>query len=195
MEIAPVLSRKEQIEQLATSYFHKKGYVGTSMRDLANGLGIEAASIYSHIRSKEEILHGVCFRMADAFMAARHELEQKQLPPLEKLKAAIVSHALVVAENTRASSVFFNEYKHLSEPGLSEFLTLRAEYETWFRQLIIDGMKAGVMRDVDANFTSLTILSSINFISNWYKPEGKMTAEEIAGRIARLFIEGLIKTN
>jgi AcrR family transcriptional regulator len=195
MEIAQATSRKEQIEQLATSYFHDKGYVGTSMRDLANGLGIEAASIYSHIRSKEEILHGICFRMAEAFMAARNELESKNLSRLDKLKAAIIAHALVVAENTRASSVFFNEYKHMSEPGLSEFLELRADYEKWFRQLIIDGMEAGLMREVDANFTSLTILSSINFISNWYKPEGKMSAEEIAGRIARLFIEGLIKNN
>lgn len=131
--------------------------------------------------------------MAEAFTDARVKVELLDSDPLKKFKQAIIGHALVVAENAQASTVFFNEYKHMSEPGLSTFLGLRADYEEWFRNLLVEGIEQGYIRDVDAKFTALTILSSINFISNWYKPEGKMSAEEIAERIARLFIEGITK--
>lgn len=193
-EIAQI-SRKEQIEQIATALFHDKGYVGTSMRDLAAGLGIEAASIYSHIKSKEEILQRICFRMADEFIEMRRIVEGQSGSSIEKLKAALKGHALVVAKNTEAATVFFNEYKHMTDPHLTDFLAMRHDYEEWFRRMITEGMRLGEMREVDAKFTALTILSSANFISNWFNPEGKMTAEEVAERLARLLIEGLINQN
>jgi TetR/AcrR family transcriptional regulator, cholesterol catabolism regulator len=185
------ISRKEQIEVTATSLFQNKGYAATSMRDLATGLGIEAASIYSHIKSKEEILQNICFKMADEFFDAKETIEKKNLPPIEKLTEAIKGHVRVVTKNAAASAVFFTEYKHLSEPALDEFLQMRTHYEDWFRNIIIDGMKQKKMREVDQKFTILTILSSINFISNWYKPEGKMSADEIGERLSKLFIQGL----
>jgi AcrR family transcriptional regulator len=185
------ISRKEQIEVTATSLFQNKGYAATSMRDLATDLGIEAASIYSHIKSKEEILQNICFKMADEFFAAKEAIESKNLPPLQKLKEAIKGHVKVVTKNASASAVFFTEYKHLSEPSLSEFLQMRMHYEDWFRNIIIEGMSEKKMREVDQKFTTLTILSSINFISNWYKPDGKMSSDEIGERLSKLFIEGM----
>jgi hypothetical protein len=68
---------------------------------------------------------------------------------------------------------------------------MRTHYEDWFRKIIIDGMQQKKLREVDQKFTILTILSSINFISNWYKPDGKMSADEIGERLSKLFIEGL----
>jgi AcrR family transcriptional regulator len=185
------VSRKTQIEQTATQLFQDKGYAATSMRDLANDLGIEAASIYSHIRSKEEILQKICFRMAQEFFDSKHEIEKRKMAPVEKLKAAIIGHVKVVTKNAAASAVFFTEYRHLSEPFLSQFLEMRNNYETWFREIISHGILQGQMKAVDEKFTSLTILSSINFISNWYKPEGKMSAETIGERLSELFIEGI----
>ena len=65
---APIRSRKAQIDRTATALFRARGFAATSMRELATALGLEAGSLYSHIKSKEEILHRVCFGLAEAFL-------------------------------------------------------------------------------------------------------------------------------
>ncbi len=188
-----VLSRKEQIEQTATALFKARGFSATSMRDLANALGIEAASIYSHIRSKEEILQRVCFRMAREFFEAMDEAKASEASASEKLRKAIEAHVQVLTQNTAASAVFLHEWRHLSEPFHSTFLSLRDKYEESFREIIREGIKAGEFQVPDEKFAVLTILSGLNWIHTWYKPEGKMTPAEIANNLATMLLNGLQK--
>lgn len=188
------LSRKEQIEQTATALFRKRGFSATSMRDLANELGIEAASIYSHIRSKEEILQRVCFRMANEFFEAIDKTDKPDASASERLQAAITAHVQVLTRNTEASAVFLYEWRHLSEPHHAEFLALRDRYEKHFREIIRAGIHAGEFKVPDEKFAVLTILSGLNWIHTWYKPEGKMTPDEIAANLATMLLNGLKQT-
>lgn len=114
-------SRKQQIEQKATILFQERGYAATSMRDLAQVLGIEAASLYSHIKSKEEILQKICFRMAKEFFKAWQEVELETTSFSSKMEKAMIAHVKVITKDTDASAVFFNEWRHLSEPYLGGF--------------------------------------------------------------------------
>jgi len=188
------LSRKEQIEQTATALFRKRGFSATSMRDLANELGIEAASIYSHIRSKEEILQRVCFRMANEFFEAIDKVDEPDASASKRLQAAITAHVQVLTKNTEASAVFLYEWRHLSEPHHAEFLALRDRYEKHFREIIKVGISTGEFKVPDEKFAVLTILSALNWIHTWYKPDGKMNAEEIAANLATMLLNGLKQT-
>ena len=191
MEVVSKKSRKQQIEEKATQLFQERGYAATSMRDLAQVLGIEAASLYSHIKSKEEILQKICFRMAKEFFNAWTEVDQENRSMALKMEKAMVVHVEVITKNTASSAVFFNEWRHLSEPYLSEFLAMRNDYEGRFIQIIEDGMASGEFMAVDQKFTMLTILSSLNWTHNWYNPEGKLTPQEIGSRLASLLLNGL----
>lgn len=186
-------SRKQQIEEKATQLFQERGYAATSMRDLANVLGIEAASLYSHIKSKEEILQKICFRMAEEFFAAWKEVEVEKENQAAKMEKAMIAHVKVVTRDTDASAVFFNEWRHLSEPYLSDFLAMREDYEGRFMQILRDGMHSGDFKEVDEKFMMLTILSSLSWTHNWYKPEGSLSPEEIGKRLANLLLNGLKK--
>jgi len=191
MEITVKKSRKEQIEEKATALFQERGYAATSMRDLAQVLGIEAASLYSHIKSKEEILQKICFRMAEEFFNAWEEVEEVNTSMAEKMAKAMTAHVKVITKDTGASAVFFNEWRHLSEPSLSRFLAMRDDYEGRFMAIIRDGVAAGEFSQVDEKFTMLTLLSSLNWTHNWYKPSGNLSPEEVGTRLANLLLNGL----
>lgn len=189
------LSRKEQIEQTATALFKSKGFSATSMRDLATALGIEAASIYSHIKSKEEILQRVCFRMANEFFEALAKAESAPSSATEKLKNAIVAHVLVLTSNTAASAVFLHEWRHLSEPFLADYLLLRDQYEARFRSILKEGIANGEFTVPDEKFAVLTIFSGLNWIHTWYNPAGKMTPVQIAENLSAMLLNGLKNNN
>ncbi|SMG15915.1 transcriptional regulator, TetR family [Marivirga sericea] len=185
------LNRKQQIIEKATELFQKQGYAATSMRDLASYIGIEAASLYSHIKSKEEILQTICFQMANDFFQSLEKIELETLGADEKLKKAVISHVTVLTKDSASSAVFFSEWRHLSESYLNDFLSMRNNYENKFVQILIDGHKEGTFKKMDAKFTVLALLSSINWMPSWYKPDGKLSAEEIAENVTDVFINGL----
>lgn len=193
METVIKKNRKQQIEEKATALFRERGYAATSMRDLAQVLGIEAASLYSHIKSKEEILQKICFRMADEFFEAWKDVALENSSYAAKMQKAAVAHVRVITRNTDASAVFFNEWRHLSEPFLGDFLAMREDYEGRFIQIIRDGIANNEFENVDEKFMMLTIISSLNWTHNWYKPQGSLTPEEIASRLSNLILNGLKK--
>ena len=94
--MAIAIKRKEQIHSTARNLFREKGYAATSMRHLAAELGIEAASLYSHIKSKEEILQQICFELAEEFLSATEELQKKKLPAKELLREAVSAHIRII---------------------------------------------------------------------------------------------------
>src|SRR3954469_18488913 len=153
------LSRKEQIFRTAAELFREKGYVAASMRDLAQKLGIEAASLYSHIRSKEEILHNICFEMAAEFRKSLDEVEkEKNLTASERLRRGIIGHVQVMARDLTASAVFMNEHRHLSQPFFRDFLLLRINYINRFKAIIEQGVKSGEFKsNIDTKLSVMTL--------------------------------------
>lgn len=189
------LSRKEQIFRTAAELFREKGYVASSMRDLAQKLGIEAASLYSHIRSKEEILHNICFDMAAEFRKSLEEVEkQKNLTASEKLRRGIIGHVQVMARDLTASAVFMNEHRHLSQPFLRDFLLLRINYINRFKAIIEDGVRTGEFKsNIDKKLAVMTLFSSFNWMPNWYDPVGAIDPVELGRQLTDMLVNGLKK--
>jgi AcrR family transcriptional regulator len=187
------ISRKEQIMQTSAKMFKQKGYASTSMRDIATEMGIEAASLYHHIKSKEEILETICFSLADKLIMGIAEVNDIYFNAEEKLRMAIKNHVQIISENIDQSAAFLHEWRSLSEPKLSEFKTLRDSYENEFKVILNDGVNEDIFDDVDQKFATLTILSTVNWINEWYNPNGKMNAEEIAKKLSDFILGGLRK--
>jgi TetR/AcrR family transcriptional regulator, cholesterol catabolism regulator len=187
------ISRKEQILQTSAKLFKEKGYASTSMRDIATELGIEAASLYHHIKSKEEILEVICFTMADKLITGILEVNDIYFNAEEKLRMAIKNHVQIISENIDQSATFLHEWRSLSEPKLTEFKALRDTYENEFKVILNDGVNEDLFDDVDQKFATLTILSTVNWLNEWYNPKGKMSAEEIAKKLSDFILGGLRK--
>lgn len=188
------LSRKEQVIRTAAALFREKGYVAASMRDLAQKLGIEAASLYSHIKSKEEILHSLCFDMAAEFRKSLDAVEKLEVPASEKLRQGIIGHIKVMAKDLVASAVFMNEHRHLSQPYLRDFLLLRINYINRFKNIIEEGVRSGDFKDtIDKKLAVMTLFSSLNWMPQWYDPASDINSNELGDQLADMLVNGLKK--
>ena len=187
------LARKDQIRFKAQTLFRERGYAETSMRDLAVSLGIEAASLYNHVTSKEEILQSICFGMAESFFKAIDAIMESQQPSREKLKAAIQAHLDVITENSDASAVFQNEWRHMHEPFLTDFKQMRRRYEQCFRMIIEEGIMDGTFRDVDSRLAARIILSGTNWTYESYRSRAASTLEKVNDQITEMLIAGIDK--
>lgn len=188
------LSRKEQVIRKAAELFREKGYAASSMRDLAQKLGIEAASLYSHIKSKEEILQNLCFDMAAEFRKSLDDVEKLNVSSGEKLKQGIIGHIQVMAKDLTASAVFMNEHRHLSQPWLRQFLLLRINYINRFKEIIEQGVRNGEFKSsIDRKLAVMTLFSSLNWMPMWYDPSSAINSSELGEQLADMLVNGLKK--
>jgi AcrR family transcriptional regulator len=185
-------TRKDQILGIAGKLFRQNGYPATSMRQLASEVGIEPASIYSHIKSKEELLKELCFAMADRFLSTVGESISAADAPETQLRKAMLAHIEVIISNIDAAAVFFHDWRHLSGEDLTRFRVLRHQYEGFYLNIIRDGMEKGIFRSADEKFIMLTLFSAMNWTYEWYKPNSGITAEEIAANLSNIILNGII---
>lgn len=186
-------NRKEQIMHIAAELFSRKGYPATSMRDIAEKMEMEAASLYNHIASKEEILYTICFSMADRFITAIDEVNDIYFNGEEKLRLAVKNHVKILTDSRPEAQVFLREWRHLNDENLEAFIALRDRYEKGIETILQTGMDENVFQVVDKKFAALNVLSSVNWIVEWYKPDGKMNPVEVADKLCDFMFTGLNK--
>jgi AcrR family transcriptional regulator len=187
--------RKKEILEVAEQIFREKGYDSASMRDIAKACGLEPASLYSHFESKNEMLRTICFELADKFELAIREVNDIYFNAEEKLQMAVQSHIEVLTENLNASVVFLRDWRHLEEGDLSEFISKRDTYEEGIIQIVKEGIYEEKFAETDPKFAALTILSSVNWIVEWYKEDGPLSPKEIAEKLINFILTGLYKNH
>lgn len=186
-----VSERKVQILDTAERLFSERGYHATSMRDLAGALDLKGSSLYSHIRSKDELLWLILERAANEFLASITPFTTSSDPPAIRLRAAIHAHVQVVANNLDAATVYFHEWKFLREPQRSLFLASRREYEQAMRLLVTECVQSGEFRAVEPKWATILILSPVNWLYHWYDPSGALSSDEIAEHLIQMLFQGL----
>jgi len=186
-------SKKELILEKAASMFREKGFAATSMRDLAETVGIEAASLYNHIRSKNEILEAICFDVANRFNTNMTTIETGQQNSIWKIETLLRFHINQMIENYEEVYVSDREWKHLEEPYLSNFQEQRRNYRKKFASIIEDGIQKKEIRKIDASTAVLIMLHAISGIESWHRSTAKINAAELEDNMVMIMIDGLRK--
>jgi AcrR family transcriptional regulator len=186
-------SKRQIIFEAAAQLFRDKGYSATSMRDLAQKVNLKASSLYNHIGSKEEILSSICFSNAKRFRDGMQQVEQMPGSPIDKVRMLIRLHVEVATEDLTSVTAFNDEWRHLSEPLLTEFKAMRKDYENRFQRIIESGIQSGAFRALDSFTVLYTILSSIRWLHDWYRPNRQISPEELYEQMTTLLLKGLVK--
>lgn len=184
-------SKKEVITRKASSLFRKKGFTATSMRDIAEVIGVEAPSLYNHIESKNEILKNICFRIARLFMDYLREIELSGKTNLEKIESIIRFHISMMIDESENVYISDHEWKHLPEPFLSDFKNQRRNYRSRLAAILQKGIDNKEINSIDPYVAVLTILSALSGIEGWQKSGKKIDAILLEENMIKLLIEGL----
>lgn len=171
--------------------FRERGFAATSMRDLAESVGIEAASLYNHIRSKNEILEAICFDVANRFNHNIDLIDAESKTSIEKLKTLLRFHIQQMVEHYEEVYVSDREWKHLEEPYLSNFQNQRRSYRKKFASIIEKGIEKNEIRKIDAPTAVLIILHAVSGIESWHRSKAKISAQDLEDNMITIMIDGL----
>ena len=182
-------TRRSELTRAAARLFAQKGYHGTSIGDLAEALGVQKASLYHHIDSKQDLLAETMREGAEAFHAALDSIPE-ELPAVERIRLALRAHLRVVAEQLDVATVFVQEWRYLEGERREEFLAERRRYEERIRALFREGRDGSELRtDLDDASAARAFLSVGNWAYTWLVP-GRDT-DELADRFFALLVDGM----
>jgi AcrR family transcriptional regulator len=184
-------SKKDVITQKASALFRKKGFPATSMRDIAESIGIEAPSLYNHIESKNEILKDICFRIARLFTGNLREVEMSNQNNLSKIESIIRFHISMMVDEYESVYISDHEWKHLPEPFLTDFKNQRRNYRSRLAALLQKGIDKKEISSINTYVAVFTILSAISGIESWQRSSKKVDEKSLEENMVKLLIEGL----
>lgn len=184
-------TRKEVIVSKAAALFREKGFKAASMRDLAELVGVEAASLYNHIKSKTELLHELCFGVANRFMHKMDEVESEKISDIKKVEALIRFHINEIINHYEEVYVSDREWKHLSDPYLSNFQNQRRMYRKRFAAIIESGIRNKQIKKIDAPTAVLILLHAIGGIESWHRSTQKIDADALTDNMITILVGGL----
>lgn len=184
-------SRRAQILEVAEDLFSRKGFHGTSMRDLAAALGIKAGSLYSHIKGKDELLWEIVDGIAAQFCAAAEAAAARQAPASQRLRDLMRAHLGIVGEHREMAAVLLLEWREIAEVSHLDIKARRDAHEACVARILDDGVVSGEFRPQETKWARLLVLSALNWASQWYQPGAEASPREVADRFADIILDGL----
>lgn len=164
------------------------------MQDLADAVGMQKASLYYYIRSKQELLVLVCERGTGAFTQELNDIVTSDLSASEKLRRALECHLVALCEQLELFSVFLREQKFLGDEQKEKLRGEGKQHADLWERILKQGIASGEFRPVNITVTTLAILGMCNWLYEWYSPNGSLQPREIAGMFSELVLHGLAQS-
>ncbi|HSQ03366.1 MAG TPA: TetR family transcriptional regulator, partial [Burkholderiales bacterium] len=175
----------------AVGLFSRKGYAASSTREVAKLLGIQKATLYYHVESKEDLLFLIC---QSALTQIRNDVETATrdiADPLERVQTLIYTHIESLLRDEAQHSTTFTEMHALSDQRFGQIMKLRDDYENMVRSVLQGAQDAGVVRtDIEAKYLGLTLLGIMNRVMIWYRRGGPLSPHQLGRLLGVLFLAG-----
>jgi len=186
------IDRREEIIGVACDLFFSKGFGAASMRDIADQIGFTQAAIYYHFRSKDEILFALIDDFTDRLYKLLDRVMHETGDPVEDLKRAICAHVMASRTHYREIKLVIEDKKLLSQPFADQVRERELLIYGLYKSRIEELAAAGLCSPIAPSVATFTTLAAINFVYQWYRPNGAMKLEVVAQQTVQMLIDGLI---
>ena len=186
------IDRKTEIVTIAAQLFKEKGYSAVTMRDMAQAMNIKAASLYNHIKSKQEILVLIIIEIAEEFTNTMLQIVNSEETTIQKLEKVIQLHIDITLRNPDALACLNNDWMHLADAELSYFIKMREEYEANFRTIIKQGIANNEIKNLNIEVIIFSTLSTLRTLYLWYGKKKSPNAEVLKSNMIEVLLNGII---
>lgn len=175
----------------AAVLFAKKGFALTSIREIAEHVGVQKASLYYHIETKEDLLYEICKSSLGQIRSDVEAAIQDVSNPLERTGIVIHAHITSMLRDQARHSAALAEMSCLSSQRLREVTALRDAYESLVRSVLDSAQTAGVLRkDVPVKYLCLALLGLLNCVLVWFRPNGRLSPDQIGDLFSTIYLTG-----
>ncbi len=184
--------RQAQLLEIAGRLFAKNGFNGTSLRDIAEEAKITKAALYYHFPNKEALYDRIVLYGLEKLLETVMAATAPHKTAVEKVRAFMLASADYYTRNRDSWITGSNAFRNTDDSASrAKGLMFRDMYERHLRNCIAEGIKSGEFRDVDPAIAGRLLLSTVNSLSGWHRPDGKMTAQEVVERYVEIILVGL----
>lgn len=183
-------STSSRLLHTAAQLFWEKGFAGTSTRELSERLGIQKASLYHHIRSKDDLLFDISVKSLDDIQQAVVAAVESA-PEESRLLAMVEAHLLTALTDRSMHATTLTEMRAMSSERRVNVRIRRDAYSRIIRDVLRDEQEAGRLRsDMDAHFLGLALLNLLNWTIFWYRADGEKSIPQLADDFHEIFVHG-----
>jgi AcrR family transcriptional regulator len=185
-------SSRDEIFDATIRLFSERGYSSTSMRDIANAVGLLPGSLYVHISGKEQLLGDIVESGIDRFLEACGAALENEDRADARLRAVIRAHMHLIADDAEHVRVALHQWKYLTGERRDAVIEKRRRYENIFKKIIRDGMRKGELnKSLNTRIAVLSIIGTLNWTSEWFHGNGREGPDQVGDAIADILLLGL----
>ncbi len=184
-------SKREIIIVQASKLFKEKGYKAASMRELATAVGVEAASLYNHIQSKNDLLNAICMNVANRYTTHIAYIENESSTAIDKFEKLLRFHVQEMMINYEEVYVTDHDWRNMEEPYLSEYREMRRNYRKRFASVVQKGIDQKEIKPVDANTIVMISINAIAAVDQWHRIIHKVNSKDLEDTIVTILVDGI----
>jgi TetR/AcrR family transcriptional regulator, cholesterol catabolism regulator len=184
--------RRELILSTAAEMFARRGLRATTVRQIAEAVGVFSGSLYHYFPSKDTIIDELLTRYLDAIRTRYAAVLESESSPADRLHALVVISLQVAEEQPYATAIYQNESQHLREmAGFEHVQTAAADVQQTWLKVIEAGVADGSFRDdIPPRVFYRLIRDAVWLSIRWHRPDGPYTTGQLAGDITSIFLDG-----
>jgi AcrR family transcriptional regulator len=189
--VEPKRGTLERLFDTAATLFRDKGYAATTTREMAAALGIQQASLYYHITSKEDLFYQLCVSSLTHLHSDVESAVNEVQEPLGRICTLIRVHLQTLLVHQCRHIIMLTELRALSNPHHAEVLALRKKYARLVESVLEEAQAAGVVRrDIPSKYLYLALLNVLNWAVLWFRRDQELPADRLAGLFTPIYLHG-----